>query len=66
MVVCKYYLQGCCHFGNRCRYEHPADDYSAYSDGMVLHVHMYLVLLGSYFQHYNSVTQCPCRLADAT
>ena len=23
MGVCKYYLQGCCKFGNNCHYEHP-------------------------------------------
>jgi len=23
MVVCKFFLQGCCRFGNNCNYEHP-------------------------------------------
>ncbi|KFM64849.1 Nucleoporin-like protein 2, partial [Stegodyphus mimosarum] len=26
MVVCRYYLQGICRFGDRCRFEHPEPD----------------------------------------
>ncbi|GAU96747.1 hypothetical protein RvY_08146-2 [Ramazzottius varieornatus] len=41
MVVCKYFMQGRCQFGDNCRYEHPAnesyddedDGYSQYSNG---------------------------------
>jgi len=27
MVVCKYFLQGTCRFGNQCNFEHPRSKY---------------------------------------
>ncbi|XP_055996656.1 nucleoporin NUP42-like isoform X3 [Ostrea edulis] len=31
MVVCKYFMQGCCKFGDNCRYEHPRGGNAGYA-----------------------------------
>ncbi|XP_064597280.1 uncharacterized protein LOC135463776 [Liolophura sinensis] len=33
MVLCKYYQQGTCRFGDRCRFEHPPSDTGYYNQG---------------------------------
>jgi len=33
MVVCKYWLEGRCYFGSRCRYEHTSHNYQSHADG---------------------------------